>query len=117
MYQVQGPVNLHRVSALADEVDRPDLKFPPQTPGFQDRLGPNVDPFQALSDGPVLLHHPYESYAPVVSLLTRAATDPDVLAVKMTLYRTGSQSPIVDALINAARHGKEVTAVVELRAA
>jgi polyphosphate kinase len=117
MYQVRGPVNLHRVSALADLVDRPDLKFPPTTPGFQEKLGPNTDPFAALQEGgDVLLHHPYESYTPVVSMLTRAATDPKVLAVKITLYRTGSASPIVDALIDAARHGKEVTVVIELRA-
>jgi len=117
MYQVRGPVNLHRVSALADLVDRPDLKFPPSTPGFQDKLGPNTDPFVALQEGgDVLLHHPYESYTPVVSMLTRAATDPNVLAVKITLYRTGAASPIVEALIDAARHGKEVTVVIELRA-
>lgn len=116
VYQVNGPVNLHRVSALADLVDRGDLKFPPTTPSFQEALGPKACVFQALSEGPILLHHPYESYAPVVKLLNQASSDPAVLAIKMTLYRTGSQSPIVDALINAARNGKEVTAVVELRA-
>jgi len=114
---VKGPVNLHRVSALADVVDRPDLKFPATTPSFQEKLGPTTDPFAALHEGgDVLLHHPYESYTPVVSMLTTAATDPKVLAIKITLYRTGSASPIVDALIDAARHGKEVTVVVELRA-
>jgi polyphosphate kinase len=116
MYQVNGPVNLHRVSALADIVDRPDLKFTPTTPSFQDRLGPKADPMVAMAEGPVLLHHPYESYAPVVSFIARAAIDPKVLAIKITLYRTGDESPIVDALINAARNGKEVTVVVELRA-
>ena len=117
MYQVNGPVNLHRVSALADVVDRPDLKFPATTPGFQERLGPTTNPFAALHEsGDVLLHHPYESYTPVVSMLTSAARDPKVLAVKITLYRTGSASPIVDALIDAAQHGKEVTVVIELRA-
>ena len=116
MYQVNGPVNLHRVSALADFVDRPDLKFTPTTPSFQDRLGPKSDPMATMRDGPVLLHHPYESYAPVVSFIARSATDPKVLAIKITLYRTGDESPIVDALINAARNGKEVTVVVELRA-
>ena len=116
MFQVKGPVNLHRVSELADLVDRPDLKFPPTTPGLQAGLNPKEDLFATLSDGDVLLHHPYESYSPVVSLLKAAATDPAVLAIKMTLYRTGTESPIVDALINAARNGKEVTAVVELRA-
>ena len=117
MYQVKGPVNLHRVSALADIVDRPDLKLPPSTPSFQERLGPKTDPFVELQEGgDVLLHHPYESYTPVVSLLDRAATDPQVLAIKITLYRTGSDSPIVDSLMKAARDGKEVTVVVELRA-
>lgn len=116
VYQVRGPVNLHRVSALADLVDRADLKFPPTTPSFQEALGPKACVFQALAEGPVLLHHPYESYAPVVKLLNQASSDSEVLAIKMTLYRTGAESPIVDALINAARNGKEVTAVVELRA-
>ena len=116
VYQVEGPVNLHRVSALADLVDRSDLKFPPTTPSLPESLGPKGCVFQALAEGPVLLHHPYESYAPVVKLLKQASTDSNVLAIKMTLYRTGSKSPIVDALINAARNGKEVTAVVELRA-
>ena len=117
MYQVQGPVNLHRVSALSDLVDRPDLKFPASTPSFQERMGPKTNPFIALQEGgDILLHHPYESYTPVVSMLTAAAEDPNVLAIKITLYRTGSESPIVDALMNAARNGKEVTVVVELRA-
>ena len=116
VYQVNGPVNLHRVSALVDLVDRADLKFPAMTPHFPEAIGPKVDPFSALRDGDILLHHPYESYAPVVSLLNQAAADPAVLAIKMTLYRTGTESPIVRALVNAARNGKEVTAVVELRA-
>lgn len=116
VYQVNGPVNLHRVSALADVVERPDLKFPPTTPTAPELLGPKSDPFSALDEEDFLLHHPYQSYAPVVSFLKQAASDADVLAIKMTLYRTGAESPIVDALINAARNGKEVTAVVELRA-
>jgi len=116
VFQVKGPVNLHRVSALADLVDRPDLKFPPTTPGLQPGLNPKEDIFATLSERDVLLHHPYESFSPVVTMLKAAASDPSVLAIKMTLYRTGAGSPIVDALINAARNGKEVTAVVELRA-
>ena len=116
VYQVNGPVNLHRVSAVADLVDRPDLKFPPTTPSIQESLGPKADTFAALRERDFIVHHPYESYAPVVSLLTQAASDPNVLAIKMTLYRTGTESPIVRTLINAARNGKEVTAVVELRA-
>ena len=109
-------MNLHRVSTLADLVDRPDLKYPSTTPRLPDRLDPKSDLFSAISENSALLHHPYESYAPVVSLLKSAAMDPEVLAIKMTVYRTGTESPIVDALINAARNGKEVTAVVELRA-
>ncbi len=116
VYQVNGPVNLHRVSALADLVDRPDLKFLPTTPSFQEPFGPESDSFVALGERDFLFHHPYESYAPVVSLLKQAASDPNVLAIKMTLYRTGIESPIVRTLLNAARNGKEVTAVVELRA-
>jgi len=116
MYQVNGPVNLHRVSALADLVDRPDLKFPPMTPSLHEGFDAKSNPFAALSERDILLHHPYQSYSPVVNLLKRAANDPNVLAIKMTLYRTGAESPMVRALINAARNGKEVTAVVELRA-
>jgi len=116
VYQVSGPVNLHRVSTLADLVDLPDLKYPLTTPRMPDQLDSKSDLFAVLNEGNVLIHHPYESYAPVVSLLKAAAVDPDVLAIKMTVYRTGTDSPIVDALINAARNGKEVTTVVELRA-
>ena len=116
VYQVKGPVNLHRVSTLADLVDRPDLKYPATTPRIPERLDLKADLFAALSEGNALIHHPYESYAPVVALLKSAASDPAVLAIKMTVYRTGTDSPVVDALINAARNGKEVTAVVELRA-
>ena len=103
------------MSAVADLVDRPDLKFPPTTPSIQESLGPKADTFAALRERDFIVHHPYESYAPVVSLLTQAASDPNVLAIKMTLYRTGTEI-IVRTLINAARNGKEVTAVVELRA-
>ncbi len=116
LYRCRGPVNLHRLAALHELVERPDLKFPPFQPGLPRRLGHDRDLFEVLRRGDVLLHHPYESFAPVVELVRQAATDPDVLAIKMTLYRTGPASPLADALIEAARHGKEVTAVVELRA-
>ena len=116
LYRVAGPVNLHRLDALHGLVDRPDLKYAPLLPGLPRRLARDRDLFAVLRRGDVLLHHPYESFAPVVDLARRAADDPDVLAIKQTLYRTGEHSQIVDALIAAARAGKEVTAVIELRA-
>jgi len=116
LYRCNGPVNLHRLAALHELVDRPDLKYPPFQPGLPKRIGNGRDLFEVLRRGDVLLHHPYESFTPVVELVRQAAADPGVLAIKMTLYRTGPSSPLADALIEAARNGKEVTAVVELRA-
>ncbi len=116
LYQVNGPVNLNRLQAVCDLVDRPDLKFPPFTPGLQRPLAHETDMFQLLRKQDILLHHPYESFAPVVDFLRQAANDPRVLAIRQTLYRTGADSPLVDALVDAARAGKEVTVVIELRA-
>lgn len=116
LYAVHGPVNLHRLGALCNDVDRPDLKFQPFTPGVPRSLDVNDNIFSQITQRPVLLFHPYQSFSPVIELLWSAATDPDVLALKMTLYRVGSDSPVIDALIEAARAGKEVTVVVELRA-
>ncbi len=116
LYRVNGPVNLNRLATIFGLVDRGDLKFPPFVPGTQARLKLSNDLFEVVRNGDVLLHHPYESFAPVVQLLAQAAEDPHVLAIKMTLYRTEVGSPIVTALLDAARAGKEVTAVVELRA-
>src|SRR5262245_11423350 len=116
LYRVDGPVNLNRLGTIYSLVDRADLKFPFFVPGTQARLKLSQDLFETIRGGDVLLHHPYESFAPVVQLLTQAADDPHVLAIKMTLYRTEARSPIVTALLGAARTGKEVTAVVELRA-
>lgn len=116
LYQVNGPVNLNRLMALYDLVDRPDLKYPMFTPGIPKRLAAKEDVFATMSEGDLLLHHPYESFAPVIEFLRQAAADPDVLAIKQTLYRTGPQSPIVDALVDAARAGKEVTVIIELMA-
>lgn len=116
VYRCAGPVNLNRVMAIYDQVDRPDLKYPP----FQPRLHPVVagggNLFEAVAKGDLLLHHPFESFAPVVELARQAAHDPEVLAIKQTLYRTGRNSPFVNLLIEAARAGKDVTVVVELRA-
>jgi polyphosphate kinase len=116
LYRCRGPVNLHRLTALHEMVDRPDLHFPPFTPGLPRRLTNGTDLFSVLRRGDVLLHHPYESFGPVVELVRQAANDRNVLAVKMTLYRTGPHSPLGEALIEAARAGKEVTVVIELRA-
>jgi polyphosphate kinase len=116
LYQVNGPVNLSRLMAVHDLADRPDLKYPAFTPGLPPRLLRNASIFQAIRQGDILLHHPYESFAPVVDFVRRAARDPNVVAIKQTLYRTGPQSALVDALIEAARAGKEVTVVIELRA-
>ena len=115
VYTVNGPVNLHRLGALVELVHRPELRYPPMAPSSP--LPPKGDLFELLRErGSVLLHHPYESYHPVVDLVWAAARDPHVLAIKQTLYRTGSKSPVVEALVEAARSGKEVTAVIELRA-
>lgn len=116
VYKVDGPVNLNRAAELVDLVDRSDLKFPGFTPGMPPRLGPRSDIFKTIRSRDVLLHHPYESFAPVIEFVRQAAEDPKVLAIKQTLYRTGPDSAIVDALVAAARAGKEVTVVVELRA-
>jgi len=116
LYRVNGPVNLHRLVALHEEVERPDLKYAPFVPGVPHRVGERSDLFATLRAGDVLLHHPYESFAPVLELVRQAAADRQVLAIKQTLYRTGSDSPLVAALLDAARAGKEVTVLVELRA-
>ena len=116
LYRTNGPVNLGRLATIHQLVDRPDLKYPPFLPGTQARLKQSSDLFEVIRNGDVLLHHPYESFAPVVQLLQSAAEDPGVVAIKMTLYRTDAGSPIVTALLDAARAGKEVTVVVELRA-
>ncbi|MFC5569560.1 polyphosphate kinase 1 [Lysobacter yangpyeongensis] len=113
VYRINGPVNLNRVIQVYDLVQRPDLKFPP----FQSRVMPGLEGmFDIVGERDVLLHHPFESFAPVLELIKQAAEDPNVLAIKQTLYRTGKDSPIVDHLVQAARNGKDVTVVVELRA-
>ena len=116
LYMVNGPVNLNRLSFVIDEIDRPDLKFAGFTPRLPGKLGPGGRLFSEIRKRDILLHHPYDSFVPVVEFLKQAADDPKVLAIKQTLYRTGSDSAIVAALVKAARAGKEVTVVVELRA-
>ena len=115
VFQVNGPVNLNRLTALPDLVERPELKYPAFTPRVPKALVAG-DFFAAMRERDILLHHPYDSFMPVVDFLRQAAKDPKVLAIKQTLYRTGAKSQVVDALIEAARAGKEVTVVVELRA-
>lgn len=116
VYQVNGPVNLHRLMAIPDMVDRPELKYPAFTPRIPKALSASGSVFSAIRKRDLLLHHPYDSFAPVIDLLRTAARDPKVLAIKQTLYRTGDKSAVVEALIEAARNGKEVTVVIELRA-
>lgn len=116
LYRVNGPVNLHRLAAIWEIVDRPDLKYSRMSPRVPKRFEQAADPFAWIRAGDIVLHHPFESFLPVVEFVRTAAQDPEVLAIKQTLYRTGKDSPFVEALIEAARNGKEVTAVIELRA-
>ncbi|MBL8450978.1 MAG: polyphosphate kinase 1 [Dechloromonas sp.] len=116
LYRPHGPVNLVRLMQVPDWVDRPDLKFPPYLPGLPRQLEKGLSIFTAIARGDILLHHPYQSFAPVIDLLQQAAADPEVVAIKMTVYRTGTDSVLMQSLIRAAQNGKEVTVVVELMA-
>ena len=116
LYQVNGPVNLTRLFSITSLESHPHLQFPPFTPSIPKALKNSENIFQAISKQDILLYHPFESFTPVVDLLRRAAKDPNVLAIKQTLYRAGADSEIVDALVDAARNGKETTVVIELRA-
>ncbi|MBK8452549.1 MAG: polyphosphate kinase 1 [Thiofilum sp.] len=116
LYQVNGPVNLHRLMTLYDFIARPELHYPAFAPGSLERAGTKIDLFERISERDILIHQPYQAFTPVIDFLSQAAVDPTVLAIKLTLYRTGKKSVLVDQLIKAARLGKDVTAVVELRA-
>lgn len=116
LFAVNGPVNLNRLSTVCETAERPDLLYPPFTPSLPGRLRKDDDIFSVLRKRNILLHHPYHSFAPVVDFIAAAATDPQVLAIKQTLYRTGANSPFVDHLETAARAGKEVTVIIELMA-
>lgn len=117
LYRVHGPVNLVRLMRIPDLVARDDLKFPtfvPSVPAVLQKKG--SDMFKLMRKNDVLLHHPYQSFKPVIDFIQQAASDPNVVAIKQTVYRTGVDSELMDALIAAAKGGKEVTVVVELLA-
>jgi polyphosphate kinase len=116
VYRVAGPVNLNRLMALYDLTDIADLKYPLFTPSVPEHLRVGSDLFATLRAGDVLLHHPFQGFSPVADLIKHAAADPQVLAIKQTLYRAGSDSTIVGALAEAAQAGKDVTVIIELRA-
>ena len=116
LYKVNGPVNLVRMNELIDLADAPALRFAPFEPAWPATLRRQQTMFERIRKSDLLLHHPFESFAPVVQFLHEAVHDPAVLAIKQTIYRAGSVSPLIDLLIEAARRGKEVMAVVELKA-
>ena len=116
VFRCSGPVNLTRLATVPDLVDRPEFKFSGFTPSIPDRLRNANDIFEAIRLGDVLLHHPFESFAPFVDFLRQAASDPQVLSIRQTLYRTGADSAVVEALTRAAANGKEVMVVIELLA-
>ncbi|MCU0630454.1 MAG: polyphosphate kinase 1, partial [Methanoregulaceae archaeon] len=114
-YRVEPPVGMADLMQLYG-LERPDLKDPPFVPSVPSSLEGDADIFAEIRKGDLLLFHPYDSFSPVVSFLKQAAKDPDVLAIKMTLYRVGPNSPIVDALMEARDNGKVVAAMIELKA-
>src|SRR5690348_4435142 len=115
LYRVEGPVNLYRLREVPEQVERPKLKYPPFQPGLPQKPD-GVDLFEALKKGDILLHHPFQSFLPVLDFIRTTAADPSVIAIRQTVYRTGTDSELMDILIDAARRGKEVTVVVELMA-
>jgi polyphosphate kinase len=117
LYRVDGPVNLYRLREVPEQVSRPELKYAPFAPGLPGALEKRGgELFEILAREDVLLHHPYQSFLPVLDFIRTSATDPQVVAIKQTVYRTGTDSELMEILIDAARRGKEVTVVVELLA-
>lgn len=116
LYRVPGPVNLVRLNQLIDQVDAPTLRFEGFQGGWPVQLTPGQSYFERLQQGDVLIHQPYESFDAVLAFLREAVEDPNVLAIKQTIYRTGAKSELMNLLREAVRRGKEVTAVVELKA-
>lgn len=116
LYRAPGIVNLVRLMSVPDLIDRPDLKYAPFQPALPKVLAKRFHIFDSIRKQDILLHHPFQSFAPVVELLAQAADDPQVVAIKMTVYRTGTDSVLMEHLLRAAQKGKEVTVVVELMA-
>src|SRR5580693_4729014 len=116
VYQVDGPINFLRLMPVISEVDRPDLKFRPFVPAIVTGSSSHDDIFSQIRRRPILLHHPYEAFQTVLDFIEQAAEDPNVLAIKQTLYRTSGDSQIVGSLAEAAESGKQVTVVIELKA-
>ena len=115
LYALGGMLGANDLWAIVN-LDRPELHDVPFTPSIPKRLLGETDIFAAIREGDLLLHHPYESFDPVVQFIKQAAQDPQVLAIKQTLYRTSGNSPIVNALVEAAENGKQVAALIELKA-
>ena len=116
LYRVHGPVNLARLTQLIDLLEEPQLLFPPYSASYPVTLSPAQSFFERLQRGDVLIHQPFESFDGVLAFLREAVQDPQVLAIKQTIYRTGTDSELMDLLREAVRRGKEVTVVVELKA-
>ena len=116
VYRVDGRVNLVRLQAFAEAVEHPELRFPAFTPGPPQPELPDERVFAELRQRDILLHHPYQSFEPVVQFIRCAVEDPGVIAIRQTIYRTGSKSALMDLLLEAVRRGKEVTVVLELKA-
>ncbi len=115
LYKVNGMVNLSRMMSVT-QLNIPELKYPPFMPRIPRTVKARKNIFDSIQQQDILLHHPYESFLPVIDFLRQAAQDPQVLAIKQTIYRIGSDSSILDVLVDASKNGKEVTAVIELRA-
>ena len=116
VYKISGPINPLRLMSAYDLIDRPELKFPTQVAHYPKEFEPSYQIFRQIRNQDLLLHHPYDSFQPFIDFLQQAAVDPDVFAIKQTLYRTSGDSPIIGALQEASRRGKQVTVLVEIKA-
>ena len=116
VYPLDGPINPMRLMSAYDLIDRPDLKFPQAMPFISHQFEHSEQIFDRILEGDIMLHQPYDSFQPFVDFLHQAAVDPKVFAIKQTLYRTSGDSPIIAALMEASRRGKQVTVLVEIKA-